>query len=59
MTSFKLKIEEKEKSHAYMQGADAFNQFLDCPYFSDDPAYHEWWSGYEDAKFLKRLINEL
>lgn len=60
MTSFRAKIEEYEKTHAYMQGVDAFNAKIaaECPYAFRSKEYDEWYDGYLDAEYIYRLINE-
>lgn len=58
MTSFKEKIEEAEKSHAYLKGAEAFSKNITCPYDPESPEGIDWYNGYKDAEFLYRLIHE-
>lgn len=58
MTSFREKIQEAEKSHAYLNGAEAFTEKTTCPYDSKSPEGIDWLNGYKDAEFLYRLIHE-
>jgi ribosome modulation factor len=58
MISFSEIIKEKEKSHAYMDGVEGFRDKATCPYVIDSKEFNEWMSGYMDADFLDRLLNE-
>lgn len=57
MISFSDKIEEIEKTHAYMQGVDGFNAKTECPYAFGSNEFTEWFDGYKDAKYIQELIN--
>lgn len=57
MTSFKLLIEEKEKSHAYVRGVEDFNPKNPCPFEKETREWHEWLEGYKDAEYLHNVIH--
>lgn len=57
MTSFQVKLADKLKSHAYMQGVDAFKLKISCIYSQGTKEYEEWHSGFEDAEFLDEVLN--
>lgn len=57
MTSFQVKLADKLKSHAYMQGVDSFKTGASCPYSTGTREYEEWHSGFEDAEFLDEVLN--
>lgn len=61
MTSFKKKIEELEKSHAYCLGAEACmsgKRLDNSPFDRGSIADEEWVDGYLDVMFLRRITGE-
>lgn len=58
MANFAEKIQEKEKYHAYIQGAKASAAGLvisDCAYEVGTKEYIEWLDGFLDDKYLRNM----
>jgi ribosome modulation factor len=58
MASFKEKLEEKQESYAYYQGATACMEgraMNTSPYERGSPPDSDWVDGYLDAMFLRKL----
>lgn len=56
MVSFEKEIKKKKESHAYCKGAEDFrNGITKSPFEADSNADEEWFNGFLDAMFLRKL----